>query len=39
MTIQEIIDLQMQAFNNRSITEMMPLYTEDIKFIIFLIIN
>jgi hypothetical protein len=31
MTIEEIIDIQMQAFNNRSITEMMPLYSDDIK--------
>lgn len=31
MTIEQIIDKQMQAFNNRSIEEMMPLYTDDIK--------
>jgi len=31
MTIEEIIDIQMHAFNNRSIEEMMPLYTDDTK--------
>jgi hypothetical protein len=31
MTIEEIVDLQMSAFNNRSIQEMMPLYSDDIK--------
>lgn len=31
MTIQEIIDLQMAAFNNRDINAMMSLYTEDTK--------
>lgn len=31
MTIEQIIDKQMQAFNNRSIEEMMPLYSDDIK--------
>lgn len=31
MTIQEIIDIQMLAFNNKSIQEMMPLYSDEIK--------
>lgn len=31
MTIQEIIDIQMLAFNNRDIKSMMSLYTEDTK--------
>lgn len=31
MTIEEIMDIQMSAFNNRSIQEMMPLYSDDIK--------
>jgi len=31
MTIQEIIDLQMLAFNNRDIKSMMSLYTDDTK--------
>lgn len=31
MTIEEIIDIQMLAFNNRSIEEMMPLYDDEIK--------
>lgn len=31
MTIEEIIDIQMLAFNNRDIKTMMPLYTEDTR--------
>lgn len=31
MTIQEIIDLQMLAFNNKDIKTMMALYTDDTK--------
>lgn len=31
MTIEEIIDIQMLAFNNRAIQDMMPLYTDEIK--------
>lgn len=31
MTIEEIMDIQMSAFNNRSIQQMMPLYSDDIK--------
>ncbi|PUU69588.1 hypothetical protein DBB36_12885 [Flavobacterium sp. WLB] len=31
MTIEEIMDIQMSAFNNRSIQHMMPLYSDDIK--------
>lgn len=31
MTIEEIIDIQMLAFNNKSIQEMMPLYNDEIK--------
>lgn len=31
MTIEEIIDTQMLAFNNRDIKSMMPLYPENIK--------
>ncbi|MDA6072322.1 nuclear transport factor 2 family protein [Flavobacterium sp. AC] len=31
MTIEQIIDAQMLAFNNRDIKSMMPLYPDDIK--------
>lgn len=31
MTIEEIIDAQMLAFNNKDTKSMMPLYTEDTK--------
>jgi hypothetical protein len=31
MTIEEIMDIQMSAFNNRSIQQMMLLYSDDIK--------
>lgn len=31
MTIQEIIDRQMSAFNNKDIVKMMSLYTDDTK--------
>lgn len=31
MTIQEIIDAQMLAFNNKDIKSMMPLYSEDTR--------
>nr|WP_199002449.1 nuclear transport factor 2 family protein [Flavobacterium sp. ASV13] len=31
MTVEEIIDAQMLAFNNKDIKSMMPLYTEDTK--------
>lgn len=31
MKIDEIMDMQMSAFNNRSIQEMMPLYSDNIK--------
>lgn len=31
MTIEQIIDAQMLAFNNRDIKSMMPLYPENIK--------
>lgn len=31
MTLQQIIDAQMHAFDNRDINNMMPLYSQDIK--------
>ncbi|MEN2398562.1 nuclear transport factor 2 family protein [Flavobacterium sp. MC2016-06] len=35
MTLQQIIDAQMLAFNNRDIKNMMLLYTDDIKILNF----